>query len=173
MTNIVALVKNLLIYFLAGFGYRQLIFNRSKRASRKAGKPLLNAGCGYAYTELSDVNLDIITREVPNFVCGDIQDLSVFKNKQFGAVYASHVLEHVEDPDAALLELNRVAENVFIITPIPLGPGAWLHPDHKWVFWGTKKIARIPRFLRHDANAASDSRKSGRLNKFPYIPGKY
>ncbi|GAI37254.1 unnamed protein product, partial [marine sediment metagenome] len=127
------------------------IFNRAKGAARKANKPLLNAGCGSAYTESSDVNLDIIPREVPNFVHGDIQDLSMFKNKQFGAVYASHVLEHVEDPDAALREFNRVAENVFIITPFPLGPWAWLHPDHKWVFWGTKKIARTPRFLKDNA----------------------
>jgi len=147
-------VKNFLIYFLAAFGCRRPIFNRAKRAAKKAGKPLLNAGCRFTYTESSDVNLDIIPREVPNFVRGDIQDLSMFKNKQFGAVYASHVLEHVEDPDAALQELNRVAENVFIITPLLLGPSAWLHPDHKWVFWGTKKIVRTPRFLKKDLNSS-------------------
>jgi len=150
MIKIVALVKNLSIYSLVALGYRRPIFNRAKRAARKAGKPLLNAGCGSAYTESSDVNLDIIARGVPNFVHGDIQDLSMFKNKQFGAVYASHVLEHVEDPNAALLELNRVAENVFIITPLPLWPSAWLHPDHKWVFWGTKRITRTPRFLKYN-----------------------
>ena len=144
-------MKKFLIYLFAVFGYRRLFFYQARKAARKADKPLLNAGCRFAYTGLSDVNLDIIPREVKNFVRGDIQDLSMFNNKQFGAVYASHVLEHVEDPDAALMELNRVAENVFIITPIPLSPSAWFHPDHKWVLWGTKKIARTPRFLRQNA----------------------
>jgi len=153
------LAKNFSIYFLAAFGYKRVVFNRAKRAARKARKLLLNAGCGSAYTELSDVNLDIITREVQNFVHGDIQDLSMFKNKQFGAVYASHVLEHVEDPDSALRELKRVAENVFIITPCPLWPSAWLHPDHKWVFWGTRKITRTPRFLMHNSMSSKRQRK--------------
>jgi len=63
MTTIIALVKNFSIDSLAALGYRRPIFNRAKRAARKAGKPLLNAGCGTAYTEASDVNLDIIPRE--------------------------------------------------------------------------------------------------------------
>ena len=148
ISSILRQLKRALIYFVAAFGYRRLIFNQAKKAARISGKPLLNAGCGYAYTELSDVNLDIVPRKVPNFACGDIQELSMFQNKQFGAVYASHVLEHVEDPAAALQELNRVAEDVFIITPFPLSPTAWFWPDHKWVLWRGKRIARIPHFVR-------------------------
>ncbi|MBA7690665.1 hypothetical protein ES703_99196 [subsurface metagenome] len=145
--------KRALIYFAAAFGYRRPIFNLAKKAARITGKPLLNAGCGSAYVESSDVNLDIVPRTVPNFVRGDIQNLSMFQSKQFGAAYASHVLEHVEGTEGALQELNRVAENVFIVTPFPLWPSAWLCPSHKWVLWKGKRIARVPQFLRKGVNS--------------------
>ena len=148
ISSILHQLKRALIYFVAAFGYRRPIFNLARKAARISGKPLLNAGCGYVYTELSDVNLDMVSRKVPNFVRGDIQDLSMFQSKQFGAVYASHVLEHVEDPVAAMHELHRVAETVFIITPFPLSPTTWFWPGHKWVLWRGKRIARIPHFVR-------------------------
>lgn len=140
-------MKEFLKWFCVAFGYKRPILNEARKVATQVGKPLLNAGCGSAYTETSDVNLDIAIKAVPNFVRGDIQNLWMFRNKQFGAVYASHVLEHVENPEAALREFNRVAENVFVITPLPLCPSAWLDPDHKWIFFGSKKICRIPRFL--------------------------
>jgi SAM-dependent methyltransferase len=126
------------------FGYKRPTFIRAREAALQTGKPLLNAGCGAAYTELSDINLDIEPKEISNFIHGDIQNLSAFKEKQFGAVYASHVVEHVEDLDAALAELNRVADHVFIITPFPLWPWAWLWPGHKWVLWEGKRMAATP-----------------------------
>ena len=137
-------LKRVLLYFVAAFGYKRPIFNLAKLAARKADKPLLNAGCGLKFTDLSDVNLDIVSKEVPHFVKGDIQNLSMFKDKQFGAVYASHVVEHVEDVDAALQELNRVAENVYVITPFPLWPSAWVCPNHTRILWRGKSIARTP-----------------------------
>ena len=137
-------VKRVLIYFVTAFGYKRPIFNLAKKAATKAGKPLLNAGCGSKFTAQSDVNLDIVPKEVARFVNGDIQKLSQFKDKQFGAVYASHVVEHVEDVDSALRELDRVAENIYVITPFPLWPSAWLSPGHKWIPWRGKRIARTP-----------------------------
>ena len=138
-----------LAFFLAALGYNGLVFREAKRAAKVAGKSLLNVGCKSSYTKSSDVNLDIVPRKVPNFIRGDIQNLEMFGDKQFGASYASHVLEHVEEPDIALRELHRVADSVFIITPLPIWPWTWLHPDHKWVFWGTKKLCRIPRFWKN------------------------
>lgn len=137
-------IKCILIYLVTAFGYKRLIFNLAKKSAIKAGKPLLNAGCGSKFTDQSDVNLDIEPKEVARFVNGDIQKLSQFKDKQFGAVYASHVLEHVEDVDSALQEFRRVAENVYVITPFPLWPSAWLCPSHKWILWRSKRIARTP-----------------------------
>lgn len=140
--------KLALFFFLAAFGLKRPIFNEARKAARRTGKPLLNAGCNTAYTEESDVNLDLVPRKAPRFIRGDIQDLYIFRDKQFGAAYASHVLEHVEHPEIALRELHRVADNVFVITPLPLWPWAWLYPGHKWVLWGTKTICQVPSFLQ-------------------------
>ena len=137
-------LKEVHVRLSVAFGYKRPMFNQAREAALRAGKPLLNAGCGSAYTELSDVNLDIVPTQAHNFVRGDIQNLSMFGKKQFGAVYASHVVEHVEDLDAALAELHRVADNVFIITPFPLWPWAWLWPSHNWVLWEGKRIAGTP-----------------------------
>ncbi len=131
-------------YIIAAFGYNGLVFRRARNFADRARKPLLNVGCKSAYTKSSDINLDIEKRKVPRFVRGDIQDLTMFDDKEFGAVYASHVLEHVDDPDTALKELHRVSENVFIITPLPIWPWSWLHPDHKWIMWGNRKLCRNP-----------------------------
>jgi hypothetical protein len=137
-------LKRILLYFVAAFGYKRPIFNLAKQKANEVGKPLLNAGCGSKFTGLSDVNLDIVSKEVPNFVKGDIQNLLMFRDKQFGAVYASHVVEHVEDVDSAMRELDRVAENVYVITPFPLWPSAWACPSHRWILWRGKGIAKTP-----------------------------
>ncbi len=133
-----------LIYLGAAFGYKRPVFNLSRRAAMRAGKPLLNAGCGTSFTEASDVNFDIVPRNVPRFVNGDIQKLGRFRDKHFGAVYASHVLEHVADVSAALREFERVADNVYVITPFPLWPSAWLYPGHRWIIWRRKVVSRTP-----------------------------
>jgi len=132
-------------YLFAGIGYNGMVFREARRAAAAADKPLLNAGCKKRYIHQADFNLDIVPRKVPNFIRGDIQDLNNIQDKQFGAVYCAHVLEHLDNPEAAICELNRIAENVFIITPPPFWPWAWFYPGHKWMFWGTRKICRIRR----------------------------
>ena len=138
------LVNNYPYVVAAITGYNGVVFEKARQAARKTNKPLLNVGCKAVYAHRCDVNLDIVVRQVPNFVRGDIQNLYMFSDKQFGAVYASHVLEHVDDPDRALEELRRVSENLFIITPLPIFPWTWLHPEHKWLFWGSRKLCRMP-----------------------------
>jgi SAM-dependent methyltransferase len=145
-------------------GYNGLVFRAARKTARVCGKPLLNVGCKRSYTERSDVNLDLVPRNVPHFVRGDIQNLDMFTDKQFGAVYASHVLEHVEDPDTALLEMHRVAEHVFVITPLPIFPWAWFHPDHRWILWHTRKVCRVPNGLR----AAMQRMRRGLLRLLPH-----
>lgn len=50
------------------------------------------------------------------FTQADVQDLP-FKDKEFDFVYCAHVLEHVEDPEKACLELMRVGKRGYIETP--------------------------------------------------------
>ena len=102
-------------------------------------KPILNAGC--QSTDWGDANLDIIPRNVKNFVQGNIEDLSQFTDKTFSVAYASHVLEHVNDPVKAIAELKRVAHEVIIVVPHIYTPGAWFFPEHKRVFVGDKTIS--------------------------------
>jgi len=70
------------------------------------------------------------------FVPGSITELP-FAEKEFGAVFCSHVLEHMPTADAcqeAWSELHRVADYVFICLPTKKSIAAWLEPDHHlWV----------------------------------------
>jgi ubiquinone/menaquinone biosynthesis C-methylase UbiE len=117
---------------------------RARAAADARGKPLLNVGAGtpgsslrvalVGPTQWGDVNVDIAgsgacTRE--NVCYADAHALP-FADKQFGAVIASHVLEHVDDPARALSELRRVADEVFVICPRWWAPHTWLHPGHRW-----------------------------------------
>lgn len=109
-------------------------------------KPLLNVGAGtptssvrtglFGPTLWGDVNLDIAAPDIapgPDWVAyGDAHALP-YPDKHFGAVVASHVLEHVVDPHAVLAELHRVADEVYVITPPWWTPHAWLHPGHRWL----------------------------------------
>jgi hypothetical protein len=112
----------------------------------RVGKPLLNIGAGTPATSVralvlgptlwGDVNIDKAGARVPhgrnNVSYGDAYDLREWPDQHFGAVIASHVLEHLERPDLALLEWRRAAEKVFVVVPPWYTPHAWLHPGHRW-----------------------------------------
>jgi len=104
---------------------------------QKVQKPLLNVGCGNIPEYLGDVNVDIQEETImPNYRKADITNLP-FKDKEFGAAIAFHVIEHVDDPKAALEELRRVADRVYILVPHYLNLMAWISPRHKYVFVST------------------------------------
>jgi 2-polyprenyl-3-methyl-5-hydroxy-6-metoxy-1,4-benzoquinol methylase len=130
-------------YIVFGRAYQAVekdnAFNNAVSAARSSGKPLLNAGCGGDWhhwmakdiSSISDVNVDIVERDVPNFVLTSIEDMPMFEDKQFGAAFCSHVIEHVDDPDKAMAELNRVADEVFVITPEWWDILTYVNPNHK------------------------------------------
>ena len=111
-------------------------------------KPLLNVGAGtgrsalFGETLYGDVNLDVAAPKTraskDRVVYGDAADLSEYPDGCFGAVLASHVLEHLEDPDRALREWLRVvggdARALFVVTPSWWAPHTWLHPGHRYYF---------------------------------------
>lgn len=137
------------IIFIILNGITGAVLEQSARhqVSRKArevagGKPIINIGCGNY--NFGDVNVDIAPRNVPNFVLGDAYNLWQFRDKQFGAAILSHVAEHLEYPDLALQEAQRVADHVFVLTPTPLSFFAWVHPDHKRVYFGRSSIPINP-----------------------------
>jgi ubiquinone/menaquinone biosynthesis C-methylase UbiE len=111
---------------------------------------LLNVGAGTGETALfgstlyGDVNIDLNgRRDVPHGTPGvvtyaDAEDLSQFATESFGAVLASHILEHLPHPQQAIAEWLRVvggdAAALFIVTPSWWAPHTWLHAGHLWYF---------------------------------------
>lgn len=108
-------------------------------------KPLLNigAGGGSFWTDIlgptlyGDVNMDISAPEHnrchKSTVCyGDAHDLSKWPDKHFGAVLATHVLEHLADPVSAMREWRRVADRTFVVVPKWWAPHTWLYHQHYW-----------------------------------------
>ena len=61
-----------------------------------------------------------------------------FKNNSFDFVYASHVIEHVEDVSFFIRELQRISNQGYIELPSLLEDNIILSPnsskDHKWFF---------------------------------------
>jgi len=117
----------------------------------KEGKPLLVAGGPWGVTRTrrrlnkpahgnGDVCLDIDRRAFdshPRAVVASVTHIP-FADKCFGAVFASHLLEHLPTVDAAsqaLDELNRVAEAVYIVYPSRQSFAGWLVPDHHLWVW--------------------------------------
>lgn len=118
--------------------------------AKSVGKPVINVGAGTPGSSMrvalmgptlwGDVNIDIAAdksvRPGPSVVSyGDAHRLP-YRNKQFGALIASHVLEHLDDPHAALAEWSRVADRVFVTVPKWWAPHTWLHPGHHWYIDG-------------------------------------
>lgn len=122
---------------------------QARQYADKRGMPLLNIGAGtdkgtamFGKTLYGDVNCDLYGRkDIPHGTPGEVtyadaQDLNEFEDGQFGAVFASHLLEHLPEPDRAIDEFLRIAGNdydaLFIITPMWWDPVTWLHPGHLW-----------------------------------------
>ncbi len=119
--------------------------------ARSKNKPLLIAGGPYGNRQVrhllkipahgnGDFCLDINRNAVeghPNAVIASVTHIP-FSDKTFGAVFASHLLEHLPtaiEARQALVELNRTAEAVFIVSPSRQSISGWLHPDHHLWVW--------------------------------------
>ena len=145
----------------------ELAMRRARQAADARGKPLLNVGAGVGYRgpknlllgpELrGDVNVDITADEFwtpadgygPEVYKADILCLP-FSGRRFGAAVACHVLEHVTNPEKALRELYRVADEVFVVCPRWWGFHTWAQPDHKWYLRRDGTFERMgPRRDRH------------------------
>jgi len=140
------------VYTLGAYVVDVLLFpdqaaREARSFAKSIGKPVLNVGAGTPGSSLrvamlgatlwGDINCDIAASKSTS--CGgdnvcycDAVKLP-FPDKYFGAVIASHVLEHMENPQAAVAEWNRVADRVYVIVPKWWAPHTWLHPGHRWV----------------------------------------
>lgn len=101
--------------------------------------PLLNNFAMPQYP-CGDITLDIdpiVKDQCPNAIVADVKNIPL-PDKSCGAVFLSHVLEHlstIEDFKKALSELHRVADYVFIAYPRKGGIIATCVPDHHLWMW--------------------------------------
>ena len=122
---------------------RQRVLAAGIARSRVAGKPLLivgrpkNArhfGGDPAYEDVC-VDLDpAVLEECPyTGLVADIEQPLPYGYKHFGAACIMHVLEHVDHPVDALMQIDRVSDVIYIAYPKRYNPFNWLHPEHKWI----------------------------------------
>ena len=121
----------------------------AQKVARRLSKPLLVVGGPWGVNSIrqvfrlkahgcGDMCLDIDPNACEGcpYTYGDIRNLP-FADREFGAVFCSHVLEHMPTPEdctQAWGELNRVADHVFICLPGKDCVAAWLAPGHHlWV----------------------------------------
>lgn len=128
---------------------RDMGFITARAAADAAGKPLLVVGGPYGTSRVrrllqspahghGDVCMDIspLACGEGHFVLGDVRDIP-FPDGMFGASFCSHVLEHLPTVEAcsrAVLELQRVADEVVVLVPSRWDLIAWAAPEHRlWV----------------------------------------
>ena len=104
---------------------------------------ILDIGCNIAPVEFAQTVADVqnfskfYKEKNKKFVL--IKDKNLpFSNNQFDFVYASHVIEHVEDLSFFISELKRISRQGYIELPSILEDNIVLSTnssdDHKWVF---------------------------------------
>jgi membrane protein DedA with SNARE-associated domain len=140
-------------------------YKAAEASAKKSGKPLLVIGGPWgvqparrllnmpAHGE-GDVCLDIDRRALEGHRCPVVASVTdiPFADKAFGAVFLSHVLEHLPTPDdarRALQEMQRVAEVVYIVYPSRQSIAAWVIKEHRlWVWQAGTKIHLLQRRMR-------------------------
>ena len=104
---------------------------------------ILDIGCNIAPVEFAQTVADVqnfskfYEKKDKKFVL--IKDKTLpFSNNQFDFVYASHVIEHVEDVSFFISELKRISRQGYIELPSMLEDNIVLSSnssdDHKWMF---------------------------------------
>lgn len=126
-------------------------YRRAFEFAQKRNKPLLIAGGPYGHRKIrhvlkmpahggGDVCFDIDRNAVeghPKAVIASVTNIP-FSDKSFGAAFASHLLEHLPNIDAAsqaLSELSRTADEIFLVAPSKQSISGWIHPDHHLWVW--------------------------------------
>ncbi len=78
-----------------------------------------------------------IVRNLGLFFNGDISNMS-FKDHTFDFSFCSHMLEHVEDPEAALREIMRISKSGYIEVPNAIVESIKPFHSHLWSIYCVK-----------------------------------
>lgn len=101
---------------------------------------ILDIGCGYTANKHATVIADVKNLsdfyKNKNFI--KIKDKKLpFKDKEFDFVISSHVIEHVEDFEFFLKELERISTKGYIELPSRLGDNLVFENENDHIWWFT------------------------------------
>ena len=108
--------------------------------SKKTNWKIVDIGCGYSANKNASVIADVQDfsnfYENKNFIQITEKKLP-FKDKEFDFVIASHVIEHVDDFEFFIKELERISYKGYIELPSRLGDNLVFENknDHIWWFY--------------------------------------
>ena len=108
--------------------------------SKKTNWKIVDIGCGYSANKNASVIADV--QDLSNFYKGKnfikITGKKLpFEDKQFDFVIASHVIEHVEDFEFFVKELERISPRGYIELPSRLGDNLVFENNNDHIWWFT------------------------------------
>ena len=118
---------------------RSSIKNINKIIDKNSAWKILDIGCGYRAHPRANIVADVQDLsdyyKKREFIKIDNKELP-FKDKEFDFVIASHVIEHVEDFEFFIKELERISHQGYIELPSRLGDNLVFEnkTDHIWWF---------------------------------------
>ncbi len=112
----------------------------NKLLSKNANWNVLDIGCGYRANENASVVADVQDLsdfyKNKNFIKVEEKRLP-FKNKEFDFVIASHVIEHVDDFEFFIKELERISNKGYIELPSRLADNLVFENKNDHIWWFT------------------------------------
>ena len=111
----------------------------NKKLEENPSWKILDLGCGYTANKNATVVADV--QDLSNFY-KDKKFIKInekklpFKDKEFDFVITSHVIEHVDDSDFFIKEIERISNQGYIELPSKLGDNLVFEnlTDHIWWF---------------------------------------
>ncbi|MDC0248260.1 class I SAM-dependent methyltransferase, partial [Pelagibacteraceae bacterium] len=106
--------------------------------SKNPNWKILDIGCGYRANKFATVISDIqdLSDYYKNRKFIRVTDKKLpFKNNEFDFVIASHVIEHVEDFEFFIKELERISNKGYIELPSRLGDNLVFENKNDHIWW--------------------------------------
>lgn len=95
---------------------------------------IVDAGCGTNKVSTEAVGLDFALEASPDVVCDLSRVPWPLRDNVATEVHLSHIIEHIDDPMAAMSEVHRIAKpgaTVYLATPHFSSHNSYVDPTHR------------------------------------------